>query len=390
MRIFIKKNKLTLALTFVTLAILAMSVSWLNWAGNKQDLGEVLTQETPLASPEIPVSPSLQPSPITYSVKAGDTLEKIAEKNGVSVEEIQLANGLTTTEVKVGKVLQMPTLNPTQSLEALQKTSQVIAFPVTDIQRDPTQDSERVTQALYGEPVAILEQQGNWLKVKLPHQENYEGWVNYFALQPAKKLQSATAYIIKVPNTSVYSQPQANAETIVELSLGAVVPSSETQSGEFTQITLMNGSQGYVKSSHLSTYESRNPSEVSSDSILATAKQLVGQPYLWGGMTTPGVDCSGFVHTVFKVHGVQLHRDADLQYYQDGISVAQSELQPGDLVFFETYKSGPSHLGIYIGDRRFIHASSKGVGYDSLDSDYYGSRFLGAKRILGHSQQSSL
>lgn len=118
------------------------------------------------------------------------------------------------------------------------------------------------------------------------------------------------------------------------------------------------------------------------DQILNTAKQYLGVPYLWGGTTPKGFDCSGFVQYVFAKHGISLPRTSK-QQYGVGSAVSRSQLKKGDLVFFNTSGSGVSHLGIYTGDGRFIHASSsKGVVVSSLDNTYWAPRYLGARRVL--------
>jgi cell wall-associated NlpC family hydrolase len=114
--------------------------------------------------------------------------------------------------------------------------------------------------------------------------------------------------------------------------------------------------------------------------LTQTALRYIGVPYVFGGESFSGMDCSGFVQAVFHRNGIELPRTADAQY-EVGRQVSTARLEPGDLVFFQTYTEGASHVGIYLGNGRFVHASSSnGVRVDSLSETYYSSRYLGARR----------
>ena len=116
--------------------------------------------------------------------------------------------------------------------------------------------------------------------------------------------------------------------------------------------------------------------------ILAEADKYGGVPYVFGGTTPSGFDCSGYVKYVFAKQGISLPRLADEQY-NVGVEVSRANLKAGDLVFFETYEPGPSHSGIYIGNGKFISAtSSRGVAVADLDTGYWGERYIGAKRVI--------
>jgi cell wall-associated NlpC family hydrolase len=115
--------------------------------------------------------------------------------------------------------------------------------------------------------------------------------------------------------------------------------------------------------------------------VVEYAKQFLGKPYAWGASSGRAFDCSGFTVFIMKNFNVNLPRTASGQF-NSGTRVEKGELQPGDLVFFTTYKKGPSHVGIYIGGNKFIHASSgvDKVTITDLDSSYYRKRYLGARR----------
>ena len=118
------------------------------------------------------------------------------------------------------------------------------------------------------------------------------------------------------------------------------------------------------------------------NSIISLSMNYIGVPYVFGGTTPYGFDCSGYVQYVFANAGISIPRTADVQY-EFGTPISTTDLVAGDLVFFSTYTYGASHVGIYLGDNKFIHASSsRGVTIDSLGSSYYSSRYIGARRIL--------
>lgn len=123
--------------------------------------------------------------------------------------------------------------------------------------------------------------------------------------------------------------------------------------------------------------------DFSADSLIRDALDFRGIPYRWGGTTSDGFDCSGFVQHIFFRAGFSIPRQAKTQF-KVGESIADSDLIAGDLVFFSTYSSGPSHVGIYMGNGEFVHASSgEGcVTVTPLSKRYYANRYLGARRVL--------
>ena len=154
-----------------------------------------------------------------------------------------------------------------------------------------------------------------------------------------------------------------------------------------------SGVKGYVNSTYVTTTKSdggntgggSTPSGSIGETIVATAKQYMGAPYVYGGMSPSGFDCSGFVNYVYKLCGYSMSRVASSIYNNNGTYVEKANLQLGDLVFFASNSSSIGHVGIYIGSGQFIHSSS-GAGcvvISDLSSSYYLKNYVGAKRIAG-------
>jgi len=142
------------------------------------------------------------------------------------------------------------------------------------------------------------------------------------------------------------------------------------------------GEETFASLMEQATEISRNNSRPDVKKIINYGMKFIGVPYVFGGSSPSGFDCSGYVQYVFIHNGIPLPRTADIQYTK-GNWVAKDKLQPGDLVYFTTYAPGASHVGIYLGDGNFLNAqSSKGVAIASLNNSYWSNRYFGAKRIL--------
>ena len=141
-----------------------------------------------------------------------------------------------------------------------------------------------------------------------------------------------------------------------------------------------NGLSGYMSAD----YVKLSTGNAVADKIVATAKQYLGTPYVYGGSSPRGFDCSGFMYYLYGQYGYSLWRGAGGQWNHNGTKVDKSDLQPGDLVFFSDSVDPIGHVGMYIGNNQFIHASSgKGcVVITSLSSSYYANHYTGAKRII--------
>jgi len=109
------------------------------------------------------------------------------------------------------------------------------------------------------------------------------------------------------------------------------------------------------------------------------ALMFLGTPYIWGGATPRGFDCSGFTQYTYAQYGVRIPRTADVQF---AYAMPVLDPQPGDLVFFQTYEFGASHVGIYLGNGYFVHALGSSVHVSSFASGYFAARYLGARRVV--------
>ncbi len=258
-----------------------------------------------------------------YTVATGDTLGGIASKYGVTVSELKAANGLTNNELWVGMKLQVPG-------KGSQLKTQTTAKATNNLRKD-----YRVKR---GDTLGVIAKRHG---------------VTVKALKQANKLKSSNIRVgqtIKIPGTAKYMH------------------SYSAKSSNNYQ------SNGYHSKNEISPKQK----------IIRVAKKYLGAPYKFGGNSyKTGIDCSGYVKKVFSSFNVNLPRTARDIYYRAGHKVAKSQLDTGDLVFFQTYAKFPSHVGIYLGDDQFIHASSarKKVSIDNMNKRYYRNRYIGAKRI---------
>ena len=173
--------------------------------------------------------------------------------------------------------------------------------------------------------------------------------------------------------------------TGVEVSASALNGTTEKPaSSGSTSSSNSNTSSNSTASSNTSASTAKPTGSVTGSQIVETAKKYLGIPYVYGGSTPSGFDCSGLVYYVLKSHGIKVSRSSAAMY-SCGTPISKSELQPGDLVFFQgTYKAGISHVGIYVGNGKFIHSPQRGdvVSFADLNSAYYTSHYYGAIRVV--------
>jgi len=164
--------------------------------------------------------------------------------------------------------------------------------------------------------------------------------------------------------------PNASVEVVAQISQPSKPTTSQTAENQKKPVQVAESAKQQV---------SRSDSSDSS-TLINNALSLVGIPYVFGGTSRSGFDCSGYTQYVFKGSGISLPRTSDSQF-NVGSSITRETLQAGDLVFFSTYNDGPSHVGIYIGGGNFVHASNTGVRTTNINEGYYDGRYRGARRV---------
>jgi cell wall-associated NlpC family hydrolase len=267
--------------------------------------------------------PAVSLADATHVVRKGDTLGKIARSHRVSVAKIQEANGLEGTHLSVGTKLVLPGGTP---------------------------HSKRRN-------VSSGKGKGKTVPASTPAEEPPPG-AQLSLVGP----QGSTSF------TDEW-KPPTEAE-LAELARG--VKAADTASP--TVAAAADGAEAP---------KAPKAEKSIKDRLLRVAQRMLAVPYRFGGTTLWGLDCSGFVQKAFAFLDLGLPRTAREQF-REGAKVAKADLSPGDLVFFRTYAKYPSHVGIYLGDNRFVHASARErkVTIESLDTPYYVKRYIGAKRLL--------
>jgi len=256
----------------------------------------------------------------------------------------------------------------------------VDVFANTDIK------SERLTQAIFNQPVEILEESEDWLKVKVV--DGYTGWVKSKFVSTDTLSIDKNKYkykvVISAKTKTILSQAKGGI-TVKEVVMGTELYSNNKIDGSY-EVALPGRITGWVSEEGTMELEpDMKIPETQAEDFVETAKKFKGTRYMWGGVSVNGLDCSGLTYICSRINGVNLPRDSKDQF-KVGKMVGKSEIQPGDLVFFSTNEDlkDISHVGIYIGNNEFIHAA-KGKGYvliSSLESSYYQKRLAGIRRIF--------
>lgn len=268
----------------------------------------------------------------THRLQRGQTVALVARLYGLPVADVLAANpGLDVHHLNVGTAIVLPTPDhgwPQHQVAAGERAGS-LGYPLEHlVVLNPGVDLDCLT-------------------------------VGQFLNVPCSSPMATTAAASANASTPPVSPPEASAP-----------------SGDWIAVTLADGRKAWAPRAAMMI---PSPTPFTPTQVVELAQRFQGAPYVWGGMSPNGVDCSGFVQEVFRLSGHSLPRLADEQFQQTS---PIDQPQPGDLVFFTTYLPGPSHVGISLGGQDFLHASSsRGVIRASLEDNYFKTRYLGAHRL---------
>ncbi|MDX9709827.1 MAG: LysM peptidoglycan-binding domain-containing protein [Trichloromonas sp.] len=328
-----------------------------------------------------------------YKVRSGDTLSGIAQKSRLTVAELKRLNKLSSDKLKLGQVLKVAkssgSANKTQQTASSGKAAVANSSSTYKVkQGDTLSGIAQKTKLSVAELKRLNKLSSNNLKL------GQVLVVSNKAAAPTEKaatvkMQTLTHKVKK--GDTLYEIAKKTKTSVAELKRLNNLPGNNLKVG---QVLVVGAKRVTVEKAVVANAPSSQkgaivreltrdiPVDANASIFEKTALSFLNTPYRFGGNGQNGIDCSGFVQKVFGEFDLKLPRTAREQYTL-GTRVPKGDLQLGDLIFFQTYAKYPSHVGIYIGDDKMIHASSrnKGVVVSSINSNYFRKRFIGAKRL---------
>jgi cell wall-associated NlpC family hydrolase len=325
--------------------------------------------------------------------KKGDSYILKGESNDLKAvealkEKLKAENIKFTDSIKV--------LPDTEGLE--NKTHGVVKISVANLRDAPKHSAQLVTQATLGMPLKVYKKEGSWYYIQTP--EGYLAWVDYGGIQNMTEEEflewkSNDKLIFTEPTGNSYIEANNGSQTVSDLVAGNILELVNEQNS-FYEVEYPNGKKAFVEKAYAQPYEDWLTSlDQTEEDLVATSKKLMGLPYLWGGTSPKGVDCSGYTKTIFFLNGMVIPRDASQQIHTGEVVDTEKNfenLQKGDLLFFgrpatDSTSERVIHVGMWIGDNKFIHSMGE-VHISNFDTEaedfdeYNYNRYLRTKRIL--------
>ena len=274
----------------------------------------------------------------------------------------------------------------------------VVVVPVANMYSHPSEKADVVSQAIYGTNVVLLAARGEWSRIQTP--DHYRGWVpsrhlrilltgdGYASAGPTVQVQSLFANIYYDPDVTTHKPivtvpfetklevaPEETSDTKKKTAKKKIVPEG------WLQVRLPVLSTGWIQASDVVS----DPKPLSIPESIELAKRFLGLPYLWGGGSSFGFDCSGFTQMLVRARGITMPRDADQQAAWKGVTaIERKDLEAGDLLFFGSSPKEITHTGMYIGDGQFIHDTTHGhpvVQISRLDDQPWTQLLVACRRV---------
>jgi hypothetical protein len=249
----------------------------------------------------------------------------------------------------------------------------LVCISVANLRETPRHSAQLVDQDIMGSTLRLLKKDGGWYLIQTAY--GYVGWMGSGSfhrtdLQGIEAWKKSDRVRVTELFPLVYSKPDEQSEPVTDVVMNAILL-MEGRIGKWAKVSTPDGRTGFIKSEFISKELNPSvPSDKLGSSIVKTARSMMGFPYLWGGNSTKGNDCSGFAQTVFKANGLDILRDAGQQARQGKEIIPDasfSNLLPGDLLFFG-FGDRITHVGISLGGAEFIHQSGE-VHINSLNPD---------------------
>ncbi len=279
----------------------------------------------------------------TYTVQKGDTLSKIAQTHQVTIQDIKKWNNLSKDTIYVAQKLEITKQATAETVKPSKPTTETVK-PSKPTTTTPSKPSTAVHTVIKGDTLSKIAKQYN---VTLKELKDWNG------------IENDTIYIGQV----------------LKISPVAVIPEGDTIHNNVTSDT------GTGTPSKVTNQDPTANGQAIYKKTVELANKLIGTPYLYGGNTPEGLDCSGFIFYAFNQGGLKIGRDSSEGYFNNSTTQVKNPV-PGDLVFFEnTYKEGISHMGIYLGNNKFIHAGTDGVELSDVTYSYWSTRLVAFKRF---------
>ncbi len=337
-----------------------------------------------------------------YDVSLEDQGGSTVVKGEVDNATAKDATLMAIRKVTRGSVLDSIVILPDPNLG--DKKFGIVSISVGNVRAKSGHPYELTTQALMGTVVKLLKKHSGWYYVQLP--DNYLGWLEESAMKVTdEKGTEAWKSAGKVIVTSHFALVRDRAATgglPVSDAVPGMLLKNSSRKGGWVGVELPDGRRGFIESSNVEDFDTwKHTRRLTAENVENTAKRFIGVPYLWGGTSSKGMDCSGFVKTVYRLNGVELSRDAD-QQARMGEAVDPGKefgnLRKGDLLFFGRKATSErperiTHVGIYLERGAFIHSpGGAGVKINSFDaaspvfSEGHRKNFVRARRLIGSKQ----